>query len=61
MKFNKNLEEMSLGLTRLTSLAKDMSFELDRQNPVIDRIGAKVDVTNNRIDDQNKQMKKILK
>ena len=58
---NKNLEEMSFGLTRLTSLAKDMSFELDRQNPVIDRIGSKVDVTNNRIDDQNKQMKKILK
>jgi len=47
VEINKNLE--------------DMSFELDRQNPVIDRIGSKVDVTNNRIDDQNKQMKKILK
>ena len=61
VEINKNLEDMSLGLSRLTALAKDMSFELDRQNPVIDRIGSKVDVTNNRIDDQNKQMKKILK
>ena len=58
---NQNLEGLSQGLTRLTALAKDMSFELDRQNPVIDRLGGKVAITNARIDDQNKQMKTILK
>ena len=61
VELNKNLEDMSLGLSRLTNLAKDMSFELDRQNPIIDRIGGKVDGTNARIDSQNAQMKKILK
>ena len=61
VEINKNLEDMSMGLSRLTALAKDMSFELDRQNPVIDRISGKVEGTNVRIDDQNKQMKRILK
>jgi len=61
VEINKNLEDMSLGLSRLTSLAQDMSFELDRQNPMIDNMSSKVDTTNNRIDHQNSQMKKILK
>lgn len=58
---NKNLDEMSIGLSRLTSLAKEMSFELDRQNPMIDRIGSKVDNSHTKINYQNDQMKKILK
>lgn len=56
---NKNLEEMSKGLSHLTSLAKDMQFELDRQNPLIDRISEKTDRTHGRIESQNAQIKKI--
>ena len=56
---NKNLEEMSMGLSHLTSLAKDFQVELDRQDPLIGRISAKTDVTNSRINNQNAQIRKI--
>ena len=56
---NKNLDEMSMGLSHLTSLAKDMQFELDRQNPLIERITEKTDKTHGKIESQNAQMKKI--
>jgi synaptosomal-associated protein 29 len=58
---NQNLDEMSVGLSRLTSLAKDMQFELDRQNPLIDKLGNKIDNTNTTITHQNVQIKKLLK
>jgi uncharacterized coiled-coil protein SlyX len=58
---NKNLDEMSLGLGRLTNLAKEMSFELDKQNPLIDKLNNKVGQTHVKINAQNDQMKKILK
>ena len=61
VEINKNLEEMSMGLTRLTNLAKGMSYEMDRQNPIIDNIGTKVGNTDERIKNQNKQMNKVLK
>ena len=60
VELNKNLEDMSIGLSHLKSLAEGMSFELDRQKPVIVGIENKAYFTNNRIDDQNKQMKDIL-
>jgi len=56
---NKNLDEMSLGLKSLNSLANDMKRELDRQNPLIENITRKAEVTHQRIDDQDKQMKRI--
>lgn len=58
---NKNLDEMSLGLSRLTNLAQEMQFELERQDPLINRLTPKMDITKSRIEDQNKQMKKVLK
>ena len=61
VELNKNLEEMSAGLSRLSDLAKGLSSELDRQNPLIENISSKVDKTHFRIDDQHAQMKKILK
>jgi hypothetical protein len=36
-----------------------MQLELDRQNPLIDRITQKTDKTNARIDSQNTQIRKI--
>ncbi len=56
---NKNLEEMSTGLSHLKSLASDMQLELDRQNPLIERITEKTDKTYGKIESQNAQMKKI--
>lgn len=56
---NRNLEEMSLGLSHLTSLAKDMQVELDRQNPLIERITDKTEKTYGRIESQNAQIKRI--
>ena len=50
---------MSMGLSHLTSLAKDFQVELDRQDPLIGRISAKTDVTNSRINNQNAQIRKI--
>ena len=58
---NKNLEDMSMGLSRLTDIAKGMSSEMDRQNAVIERVDDKTRTTNDRIENQNKQMKKVLK
>ncbi len=56
---NKNLDEMSLGLKSLNSLANDMKRELDRQNPLIENITRKSEATHQRIDEQDKQMKRI--
>lgn len=58
---NKNLDEMSLGLKRLANLGMDMRFELDRQNNLIEKISDKTNTTDIRINDQNTQMRKILK
>lgn len=57
---NRNLTEMSRGLTGLTSLALDMQRELDRQNPTIERLNYKVPSVQDKIEDQNTQMKRIL-
>lgn len=58
---NKNLDEMSLGLERLKSLGMDMQRELDRQDPLIGRLIDKSESTNARVDNQNSQMRKLLK
>jgi hypothetical protein len=58
---NSNLEQLSLGLKGLANLGIDMQRELDKQAPQIDRLNNKSETTKARIDDQNSQMKKLLK
>ncbi len=58
---NSNLEQLSLGLKGLANLGIDMQRVLDKQAPQIDRLNNKSLNTNVRIDDQNAQMKKLLK
>ena len=58
---NKNLDEISSGLGRLKNLGMDMQKELDRQDPLINRLNDKSDRTQSRIENQNDQMRKILK
>ncbi len=50
---------MSDSLARINAMAKDMSGELDRQNHTIDRLGGKTLTTNERINKQNEEMKRI--
>ena len=56
---NSNLDEMSRGLKNLNSLALDMKFELERQDPLIERIHNKSESVNNKIQAQDKEMKRI--
>jgi hypothetical protein len=58
---NANLTEMSAGLHRLQGLGLNMQRELDRQDPLLDRLNNRVDATKTRIDSQNSQIKTILK
>lgn len=51
---------MSVGLNRLRNLAEGLNTELERQNAQLDRTAKKADVVKPRLDDQNRQMKKIL-
>ena len=60
VEINKNLDEMSVGLSRLKGLASEMQFELDRQNPIIDSLNSKTSRTQSKIEDQNKQMRRVL-
>ena len=60
VEINKNLDDMSLGLSRLKGLATEMQFELDRQNPIIDSLNSKTSKTQSKIEDQNKQMRRVL-
>ena len=57
---NDNLDEMSKGLNMLANMAQDMSFELDKQNKLIERIEPKVNKTQSQINSQNSVMKKNL-
>lgn len=43
---SEDLEQMSLGVTRLKAIGKAMGDELDHGNKLIDRIGSKVCGTN---------------
>jgi synaptosomal-associated protein 29 len=58
---NSNLDEMSLGLGQLKSLALGMQLEIDRQDPMVERLSGKIDRTHIKVQDQNAQMKRILK
>jgi hypothetical protein len=57
---NDNLDEISKGLSRLTAMASEMSYEIDKQAPVIDRIGNKVDRTHFKINTQNSEMRRNI-
>ena len=54
-------DEMSSGLGRLKHLALGLGDELERQNTQIERITHKSEVVKPKIDDQNRQMKQLLK
>ena len=58
---DRNLDEMSMGLSRLKGLAHDLNAELDEHNGIIDRLDDKAANTSWRVDKQNKDMNKLLK
>ncbi|KAL5016298.1 hypothetical protein ScPMuIL_005887 [Solemya velum] len=57
----QNLELMSEGLGRLKDLGSALGGEIDRQNTQLDRINTKVDPNLDLLDNQNLQMRKILR
>jgi len=57
---NKNLDDMSSGLSHLKLLAKGLNVEIETQNDQLDRIVPKVDRADTKIRDQNRQMRQIL-
>ena len=57
---NDNLAQMSLGLKHLANLGLGMQREIDRQNPLLDRLNNKIHDTDLKIHDQNTQMKQIV-
>ena len=52
---------MSTGIGRLKMLALGLGDELERQNTQIERVTHKSEVVKPKIDDQNRQMKQLLK
>lgn len=58
---DRNLEEMSKGLSRLKGLAVNLNEELDEHNDIIDRLDHKSSTTQWRVEKQNKDMNKLLK
>jgi synaptosomal-associated protein 29 len=57
---DRNLDDLSFGLTRLKGLASGLGQEIDEQNDVLDRLQVKVDKADMGVGRQNKQMNKIL-
>ncbi|KAI1828590.1 hypothetical protein F4861DRAFT_535010 [Xylaria intraflava] len=54
-----NLEQMSIGVSRLKAVGKAMGEELDHGNKLIDRIGAKTDPLDDQIRVTNARMNRI--
>lgn len=58
---DENLDVIDNGLARLKFLAQDMTSEIDRQNPLIDRAMGRMDHVGDKINIQTKDMAKLLK
>lgn len=58
---DENLDVIDNGLARLKFLAQDMTSEIDRQNPLIDRAMGRVVHVDDKISTQTKDMTKLLK
>lgn len=58
---DKNLGMMSDGMGRLKMLAMGLGEEIEAQNEQLDRITPKVDRSNDLLENQNRQMGRILK
>lgn len=57
---DRNLDEMSLGLSRLKGLAQGLNQELEEHDDIIGRLDHKTSTTQWRVEKQNKDMNKIL-
>ncbi|XP_054813556.1 syntaxin-71-like [Prosopis cineraria] len=60
MKQDEGLDIISEGLDTLKNLALDMNEELDRQVPLMDEIGTKVDKATSELRNNNVRLKKTL-
>lgn len=58
---DENLSEMGLGISRLKDLALGLGSEIESQNKLIDTISSKSERAQDTINNQNRQMKRLLK
>lgn len=58
---DRNLDEMSLGLSRLKGLALDLNSELEDHDDILNRLDDKAGHAGIKVTKQNKDMAKILK
>lgn len=57
---DRNLEDMTQGMSRLKGLAVSLGDEIETQNEQVDRIMPKVERADIKVRDQNRQMGRIL-
>ena len=57
---DRNLDEISNGLSRLKGLAQGLNSELEEQNDILDNIDDQAAKAGIKIQSQNKDMNKIL-
>lgn len=58
---DRNLDEMSLGLSRLKGLALDLNSELEDHDDILNRLDDKAGQAGIKVNKQNKDMAKMLK
>ena len=58
---DRNLDEMSVGLSRLKVLATGLNNELDEHDEILNRLDDKTGNVDWRIKKQNQDMSKLLK
>jgi septal ring factor EnvC (AmiA/AmiB activator) len=58
---NKNLEDVSMSLSQLKDMSLAINSELGKQNTMIGRIDDKAEKNKIRLDDQNTQIRRIMK
>ena len=58
---DENLDMIDNGLARLKFLAQDMTTEIDRQNPLIDRAMGRMGHTEDKMKGQTEKMRNLLK
>ncbi|XP_055334465.1 synaptosomal-associated protein 29-like [Paramacrobiotus metropolitanus] len=57
---DSNLDQMSLGLSRLKGLAEGLGTEIEQQNKLLDDMSTKTDRVSSKMGDQQKSIDKIL-
>lgn len=56
---HEDLNLISYGVAELKNMAKNMNFEFERQNPIVENLNSIVEDTDKKIKEQDAELKKI--